>query len=150
MLPTMSDADIAYAESAEGREAADTRWHKGQSGNPSGRPKGARNRKTVEMGMKLAERYEELARQIGESALAGDVGAAKIALELIEAAGEHETCRDIGTETISSKKDLARIAARLTSAALNGDLRAGTAQRLMEVLGKAQPLLPKKSGGEDE
>lgn len=71
------------------------RFQPGRSGNPKGRPKGARNRRTLEMGMRLAEKYEEIARQIGERAIGGDVASARVALDLIETAEEAQLCREI-------------------------------------------------------
>lgn len=125
------------------------RFQPGRSGNPKGRPKGARNRRTLEMGMRLAEKYEEIARQIGERAIGGDVASARVALDLIETAEEAQLCREIAEE-ISSKSDLGIVASSITSAAIRGDLRAATAEKLLKVLATAKPLLPNGTGGEGE
>ena len=99
------------------------------------------------MGMKLAEKYAELAQQIGERAVMGDVGAAKVALDLITTAEEAELCRQIAQQ-ISNRHDIASVAAEITSAAIRGDLRAATAEKLLKVLVTAKPLLlPSGSGG---
>lgn len=123
------------------------RFEKGKSGNPNGRPKGARNRRTLEMGMRLAEKYAEIAQQIGDRAIGGDVGAAKIALDLIETAEENELCRQIAQQ-ISNRQDVASVAVEITSAAIRGDLRPATAQKMIDLLSRAKPLLPSVSGGE--
>lgn len=101
------------------------------------------------MGMRLAEKYEEIARQIGERAIGGDVASARIALDLIETAEEAQLCREIAEE-ISSKSDLGIVASSITSAAIRGDLRAATAEKLLKVLATAKPLLPNGTGGEGE
>jgi hypothetical protein len=53
----------------------------GQSGNPAGRPKGARNRTTLAAEAILEGEAEALTRKAIELALAGDVIALKLCLE---------------------------------------------------------------------
>lgn len=58
-----------------------TTWKKGQSGNPAGRPPGARNKATL-MVLGLMERdAEEVARAVIAAARTGDLTAAKLVLE---------------------------------------------------------------------
>ena len=55
----------------------------GQSGNPAGRPKGARNRATVAAEALLEGEAETLTRKAVELALAGDVTALRLCLERV-------------------------------------------------------------------
>src|SRR5215472_6494361 len=55
----------------------------GQSGNPGGRPKGARNRATVAAEALLEGEAEALTRKAIELALAGDASALRLCLERI-------------------------------------------------------------------
>jgi hypothetical protein len=55
----------------------------GQSGNPGGRPKGARNRSTVAAEALLEGEAEALARKAIELALAGDTTALRLCLERV-------------------------------------------------------------------
>ena len=54
-------------------------WVPGQSGNPSGRPAGSRNRKNV-IADEFANEGSAIARKVIEAALAGDMQAANICL----------------------------------------------------------------------
>ncbi len=57
------------------------RFKPGQSGNPSGRPKGALNKTTMALRAIMQDRAEAVLQALIDQALAGDVGAAKALLE---------------------------------------------------------------------
>ena len=59
------------------------RFRKGQSGNPAGRPRGARNTATLAAEALLAGEAERLTRKAIEMALDGDVAALRICLDKI-------------------------------------------------------------------
>jgi hypothetical protein len=59
------------------------RFRKGQSGNPAGRPRGARNTATLAAEALLAGEAERLTRKAIEMALDGDVVALRICLDKI-------------------------------------------------------------------
>ena len=61
----------------------DTQFKKGQSGNPEGKPKGARNRTTLAIEALLEGEAEELTRKAVSMALAGDCTALRLCLERI-------------------------------------------------------------------
>jgi hypothetical protein len=58
-------------------------FQKGKSGNPSGRPKGARNKATLAMEALLNGEAEALTRKAVEMALAGDITALRLCLDRI-------------------------------------------------------------------
>ena len=58
-----------------------TRFEKGTSGNPNGRPKGSRNRSTLAAEALLDGEAEALTRKVIELALNGDLGAVRLCLE---------------------------------------------------------------------
>jgi hypothetical protein len=64
-----------------GRQQADTRFKPGQSGNPSGRPKGARHRTTVAIEALLEGEGEALTRKAIELAKAGDMQALRLCMD---------------------------------------------------------------------
>jgi hypothetical protein len=64
-----------------GPEQADTRFKPGQSGNPSGRPRGARHRTTVAIEALLEGEGEALTRKAIELAKAGDMQALRLCMD---------------------------------------------------------------------
>lgn len=65
----------------EQKRTSATVWKKGQSGNPKGKPRGARNHATrLVMGL-LEEGAEEVAKVIIDAAKAGDLAAARLVIE---------------------------------------------------------------------
>ena len=64
-----------------GQQQADTRFKPGQSGNPSGRPKGARHRTTVAIEALLEGEGEALTRKAIELAKAGDMQALRLCMD---------------------------------------------------------------------
>jgi len=56
-------------------------FEKGQSGNPSGRPQGSRNKATLAVEILLDGEAEKLARKAVQMALAGDTTALRLCLE---------------------------------------------------------------------
>ncbi len=59
----------------------DTRFKRGQSGNPAGKPKGTRNKATLAVEALLDGEAEVLTRKAVELALEGDVTALRLCLE---------------------------------------------------------------------
>jgi Family of unknown function (DUF5681) len=59
------------------------RWEKGQSGNPRGKPRGARNRATLLAEALLDGEAEALTRKAIEKALEGDGMALRLCLERV-------------------------------------------------------------------
>ena len=59
------------------------RFQKGQSGNPAGKPKGARHKTTLALQALLDGEAEALIRKAVELALAGDITALRLCLERI-------------------------------------------------------------------
>src|SRR4029453_6398297 len=66
-----------------GQKQADTRFKPGQSGNPDGRPKGARNATTLAMETLLDGQAEALTQKAIDLALNGDIAALRLCLDRI-------------------------------------------------------------------
>jgi hypothetical protein len=64
-------------------ESQDSRWKKGQSGNPNGRAAGSRNRATLAIEALLEGEGETLTRKAIELAKAGDMAALRLCLDRI-------------------------------------------------------------------
>ena len=63
-------------------EPQDSRWKKGQSGNPNGRAAGSRNRATLAIEALLEGEGEALTRKAIELAKAGDMQALRLCMDL--------------------------------------------------------------------
>jgi hypothetical protein len=59
------------------------RFRKGASGNPSGKPRGARNKVTVAVESLMGEYGPQVTARVIKRACAGDMGAARLVLERI-------------------------------------------------------------------
>jgi hypothetical protein len=66
-----------------GPKQKNTRFKPGESGNPTGRPKGARNRATVAVQALLEGEAEALTRKAIEKALDGDITALRLCMDRI-------------------------------------------------------------------
>jgi len=66
-----------------GQKQTDTQFKPGQTGNPSGRPRGARNRVTLAVESLLDGQAEQLTQTAIDKALAGDSTAMKICMDRI-------------------------------------------------------------------
>lgn len=64
-----------------GKIQESTRFKKGQSGNPNGKPKGAKNKSTLAAEALLEGSLEKICRRIEEEAVNGNMQAAKMVLE---------------------------------------------------------------------
>src|SRR5918998_3546498 len=74
-----SDAGSSMTETVQAKQC--TRWPKGVSGNPAGRPKGARHKYLLAMEALLDGEAESLTRKAIELALAGDTTALRLCLD---------------------------------------------------------------------
>ena len=66
-----------------GRKQADTQFKPGQSGNPDGRPKGARNATTMALEALLDGQANALTQKAIDLALTGDMAALRLCLDRI-------------------------------------------------------------------
>src|SRR3977135_2207661 len=64
-------------------------FQKGQSGNPAGRPRGARNKQAIAAEKLFADDAEELAKVASDLAKAGDIAALRLCLDRICAPHRH-------------------------------------------------------------
>lgn len=93
----------------------------GQSGNPSGRPKGARNATTLAAEALLDGEAEQLTRKAIELALEGDIQALRICMDRIV---PHRKGRPVTFQLpgISNSGDLSNVAMALLRSVAEGDV----------------------------
>ena len=109
------------------------RFRKGQSGNPAGRPRGARNTATLAAEALLAGEAAALTRKAIELALAGDVVALRICLDRIYPARKDRPVA-FPLPPITSARDAADIAAAVAEAVAAGHLTPSEAADIGKVI----------------
>ena len=102
----------------------------GKSGNPAGKPKGARNKTTLAIEALLAGEAEELTRKAIEMAKEGDGPALRMCLDrLAPPRKDSPVCFDL--PPIKSVVDTVEASSALLSAVAGGDVTPDEAARIM-------------------
>ncbi|GEP59645.1 DUF5681 domain-containing protein [Reyranella soli] len=104
-----------------GREQAKGCWQPGRSGNPRGKPKGARNHATRAAEALLEGEANALTRKAIDSALAGDVMALRLCMERILPARKSRLV-NFELPAVKSATDLPAALAALIEAIAQGNL----------------------------
>jgi hypothetical protein len=118
-------------------EKQDSRFVKGQSGNPSGRPKGALNHTTRAAIALLDGEIEAVTRKAIELALAGDMQAIKLVLERTIPVRKERPI-NIELPEINDISDIAEAHTLVIKAVSNGDITSSEGQTLLAFLDKAK------------
>jgi hypothetical protein len=108
-------------------------FEKGQCGNPSGRPPGARNKATIMAEMLLQGEAETMTRLVIERAKAGDMAALRMCLDRVAPPSKHRT---VGFELppLTSAADAATALAAITAAVGAGELTPSEAGELFKLV----------------
>ena len=109
------------------------RFQKGQSGNPSGRPRGALNRATVLAQELLSARVESIAGKLIELAEGGDMRAIRVCMERLMPAIKHQTIA-VELPPIENAADSVEAVASIAAAVAAGELTATEAAELAKVI----------------
>ena len=110
----------------------------GESGNPKGRPKGARNRATLAAEALLEGEAEALTRKAVELALAGDVTALRLCMErLVPPRKERPVCLNL--PPINSPEDAQRAVNVVLEAVAGGQITPSEAGALCGLIDAARP-----------
>jgi hypothetical protein len=109
------------------------RFQKGQSGNPAGRPRGARNKATLAALALLEGEAEALTRKAVEAALAGDMQALRLCLERIAPPAKDRPI-SLKLPKLKSVVDLPKITAAILDAVADGKIGPSEAAVLSKVV----------------
>src|SRR4051812_16012566 len=123
---------MATPENTGGKQG--TKFRKGQSGNPSGRPAGARNKTTVAIEALLDSEAETITRKAVELAKGGDSVALRLCLERIIPARKDRPVA-FALPPIETAGDAAKASAALLRAVAVGEItpaEAGDVAKLFE------------------
>ncbi|MFN5608564.1 MAG: DUF5681 domain-containing protein [Holosporales bacterium] len=97
------------------------RFKKGQSGNPAGKPRGARHKTTLAVQALLDGEAEGLTRKAIEMAQGGDITALRLCLERIAPARRDSTVQ-MDMPPVTTAADSSRAVAALLDAVVNGEI----------------------------
>ena len=110
-----------------------TKFASGQSGNPAGKPKGARNKTTMAIEALLEGEAEELTRKAIEMAKAGDGPALRMCLDrLAPPRKDAPVCFEL--PSIKTVADAVEASSALLSAVAGGEVTPDEAARIMSLL----------------
>jgi hypothetical protein len=112
----------------------------GVSGNPSGRPRGSRNKATLAAEAVLEGEAEILARKLIDKAKEGDISALRFALERI-CPPQRERLVTVEIPEIKSAQDASKAAAAVVAACAAGDISTGEAADFMGLVASYVRLL---------
>jgi hypothetical protein len=105
----------------------------GRSGNPSGRPKGARNRATLAMEALLDGEAEELTRKAIELAKCGDMGALRLCMDRLLPA-RRDRAVNFALPKLETPADAVKANAALVEAVAEGELTPSEAAELAKLV----------------
>ncbi len=109
------------------------RFQQGQSGNPSGRPRGALNRATVLAQELLSARVERIAGKLIELAEGGDMRAIRVYMDRLMPVIKHQPIA-VELPPIENAADSVEAVARIAAAVAAGELTATEAAELAKVV----------------
>jgi hypothetical protein len=110
-----------------------TPFRPGRSGNPSGRPKGARNRATLAMEALLDGEAEELTRKAIELAKCGDMGALRLCMDRLLPA-RRDRAVNFALPKLETPADAVKANAALVEAVAEGELTPSEAAELAKLV----------------
>lgn len=102
-------------------ERPNARFRPGQSGNPDGRPKGARNKTTLAMEELLDGEAEAITRKAIELAKAGDITAIRLCMDRM-CPPRKDRHVSLAVPSITSAADAVSAASALLQAVANGEI----------------------------
>jgi hypothetical protein len=108
-------------------------FQQGQSGNPAGRPAGARNRKTLAAALLLDGEAEALTRRAVELALAGDPTALRLCIERILPPCRERTIK-FTLPPIESAEDIAPAMKAVAAALADGVISPGESEAVARMV----------------
>jgi Family of unknown function (DUF5681) len=120
------------AENADAKQRGRP-FQRGVSGNPSGKPKGARHRTTIVAEKLMGEECDAIVQAVIEKAKAGDMVAAKIVLDRIVPIRKGAVVQ-LDLPEVKTSKGVAAALAALVHAMASGDVTPDEASTISSVL----------------
>ena len=114
-------------------------FKKGQSGNPTGRPQGSRNKSTMAAESLLAGQAEAITQAAVDAALSGDPVALKLCLERIVPMRKNRIEVDLPAMTDGS--ELPQVSTAILEAVANGQLSVPEGQELLTLAQRVEATI---------
>jgi hypothetical protein len=124
---------LVFAKKQENTGEKVMSFQKGESGNPAGRPRGARNRATLLMQNLLANDAEAIGRKAIEMAKAGDLAAIRLCMDRLTPARKDEPVA-FELPPIEKAADSVAATASIVAAVAAGELTPSQAAELSKVI----------------
>jgi hypothetical protein len=124
---------VLQKEQENTEEITAMQFQKGESGNPAGRPRGARNRTTRLMQSLLAESAESIGRKVIALAEEGDIAAIRVCVDRLAPALKDEPV-DIELPPLEKPADSVAAAATIVAGVAAGELTPSQAAQLAKVV----------------
>lgn len=105
----------------------------GQSGNPSGKPKGTRSHATRALLQMMEGDAQEITQAVIDAAKGGDMGAARFVIDRIVPAARERTI-NLDLPSVSTPNDAATAQARILQAVADGEVTPGEGNTLSGIV----------------
>ena len=115
------------------QQKQDTRFQRGQSGNPAGRRRGSRNRASVLAQQLFDGECERLVRAVIERALSGDVMALRICIERL-LAPRRDAPLSLKLPKVRDASDISKAMEAITVAVADGELLPSEGEKIAGLL----------------
>lgn len=116
-----------------GKIQESSRFKRGQSGNPNGKPKGAKNKSTLAAEALLEGSLERICRRIEEEAINGNMQAAKMILERFLPPRKDRLVR-LELPEIKSHEDILTASSLIISAVCKGEISPSEGEALSKTI----------------
>ena len=111
-----------------------SRFKKGQSGNPAGRPRGSRNKTTLAVESLLAGEADKLSRKAVELALGGDVTALRLCLDRIAPARRDRPIELPMPDDLCNAEALPKVTAHILQSVSIGEITPSEGEKLAAIV----------------
>lgn len=116
-----------------GKIQGGSQFKKGQSGNPKGKPKGARNKSTLAAERLLEGSLDRICKKIEEEALSGNMQAAKMILDRLLPARKDRVIK-IDLPEVRTYEDILNAVGVIVNAVGNGEISPSEGESLSRTL----------------
>lgn len=115
------------------RKSLPGKWPKGISGNPTGRPRGSRNKSTLAMEALLEEGAEQLINKAMKMALNGDTAAMRLCLERLLPA-RRDRLVHLDLSPVGSAREIAGAMSAILMAIADGQITPAEGEMMANIL----------------